>query len=97
RIHKKGLFEERTEISPENPVKVTREIITGYLKKPKIECEKIHPISHVGIVNGLYATEIGYGGIIKIFIQKALYSGKNKFGLKLTGSQGKVMKESVNF
>lgn len=85
------------DISPTKPVIVTKEIIVEYLNKPKIDIERIHNISEVGIVNGLYATELGYGGIIKILIYKNFLGGKGKFTFKLTGSQGTVMKESATF
>ena len=60
----------------------------------KIERKTINDISMVGVVNGLYATNIGTGGITTIQIQSN-YSLDSNFVLKLTGSQGDVMKESV--
>lgn len=85
----------KLEISITNPITITREMISKYLSRPKIHYDKIHPYSGVGIVNGLYATNYGGGGLVTIVVQKNL-TGTN-FDLKLTGSQGKVMKESVNF
>jgi ATP-dependent Lon protease len=54
---------------------------------------KINSIDQVGVVNALYATNSGVGGIIHIQIQKN-YVNK-EFSFKLTGSQGDVMQESV--
>lgn len=87
----------KLEISPDKPIMITEDIIKKYLGKPKLDMEKINNSNEIGIVNGLYATEIGYGGIIKILIYKDYLGGDNKCSLTMTGSQGKVMKESVNF
>lgn len=86
----------KVEISKANSITITREMISKYLPRPKIHYEKIHPYPGVGIVNGLYATNYGGGGLVTIVVQKNLTGGTN-FDLHLTGSQGKVMKESVNF
>jgi len=60
----------------------------------KIVKKKIGLKPLVGVVNGLYATNVGTGGITTIQIE-ANYSVDSNFLLKLTGSQGDVMKESV--
>ena len=83
------------DINPENPITIDRVNIIKYLKEPKHESEKIHRDDMVGIINGVYATTNGFGGIIPILICK--YYTSDKFCLHLTGSQGNVMKESVNF
>jgi endopeptidase La len=75
-------------------LKITKTIINDILKDPKIEILKIHNEPSIGIINGLYATSNGGGGITPIQIYKNHIS--NSFEIKLTGSQGKVMKESVN-
>jgi endopeptidase La len=75
-------------------IKLTKEIIIEILKEPKMENQKIHSEPSIGIINGLYATTNGNGGITPIQIYKNHIS--NSFEIKLTGSQGKVMKESVN-
>lgn len=67
--------------------------ITKILLKPTLTYTKINDINHVGIINGLYATTTGDGGIIQIQIYNN-YNGSN-FELKFTGKQGDVMKESV--
>ena len=78
----------------ENKIHITQEIIDEFIDNNKIECKKIYDISFVGIVNGLYATSIGTGGITTIQIEPN-YSLDSNFILKLTGSQGDIMKESI--
>lgn len=54
----------------------------------------INNVSKIGIINGLWANEIGMGGIIQI---ECKYFPTNTFlDFKLTGLQGDVMKESMN-
>ncbi len=57
--------------------------------------KKIPLIDRVGSINGLYATETGGGGITSIEICPIRISDNNSFQLKLTGSMGDVMKESI--
>jgi len=73
---------------------LTQEIIDELIDSNKIEKKNISETSIVGAVNGLYATNIGTGGITIIQIEPN-YSLDSNFNLKLTGSQGDVMKESV--
>ncbi len=62
---------------------------------PEMEMKKINDSPKIGLVNGLYATKAGLGGLT-IIQAKHTHSDK-KFGLeKLTGSQGDVMKESMD-
>lgn len=72
---------------------LTIEEINRILLKPKNENMKIHLKPEVGIINGLYATTNGDGGIIPIQIFNNFTS--TSFEIKLTGKQGDVMKESV--
>ena len=60
----------------------------------KIVKQKISNNNIVGLVNGLYATTMGTGGITFIQISKN-FSIDNTFTLKCTGSNGSVMKESI--
>jgi endopeptidase La len=76
---------------------ITREIIDKYLTKPNNLTKKIHEQDCVGIINGLFATTAGYGGIIPIIIYHNYTGKKDELTLKITGSQGEVMKESVEF
>jgi len=64
-----------------------------YIDEKSYKPERIHEEPIVGMINGLYATTSGRGGIVPIQILP-LYGEKN-FVLKLTGSLGDVMKESI--
>ena len=64
-----------------------------YIDEKSYKSEKIHEQPIIGMINGLYATTSGRGGIVPIQIMP-LYGEKN-FTLKLTGSLGDVMKESI--
>ena len=87
-------FEILTNVININSYKLSTDEIDRILLKPKIENLRIHNISRVGIINGLYATLNGNGGITSIQIFNNFSS--NNFEIKLTGSQGQVMKESVD-
>jgi len=78
------------------PYKVTEEFINDFLSNmPKINFKKPSQLSKVGLVNGLYATTSGLGGITIIQVVN-VHSDKKLSLEKLTGSQGDVMKESMN-
>jgi ATP-dependent Lon protease len=64
-----------------------------FANKPQHNHKKIYNEDLVGIVNGLYATSLGLGGIIEIQVTKT-YSD-TKMGITITGQQGDVMKESI--
>jgi endopeptidase La len=96
RIYNREPFGNDIEFNKNKPIVISRDLIDRYLKKPKISVKKIHSTDEIGMINGLYATTSGSGGIIPILVYKHRM-GNNKFSLKLTGSQGKVMKESVLF
>ena len=61
--------------------------------KPKIIFKKIAKNPGVGLVNGLYATSTGVGGLT--IIEAGKTHSETKFSLELTGQQGDVMKESM--
>jgi ATP-dependent Lon protease len=75
---------------------ITREMLNDDLlkKKKKIEHLKINSEPKVGIVNGLWANELGVGGLIPI--ECCWIPATDKLQLELTGMQGKVMKESMS-
>ena len=76
------------------PYNVTRQLVENiFSNKRKIVHKKISISSHIGLVNGLYATNMGTGGITIIQIFKT-YSDV-KLSLMITGQQGDVMKESI--
>ena len=78
------------------PFKIDDYVLEDVLSnKTKIKPKKINDIPKVGLVNGLYATSSGLGGITIIQAKQTI--SDKKFGLeKLTGSQGDVMKESMS-
>ena len=88
KIYKRNLF-----IKDKRPIVLKKKDITNILKPPSLEITKILDKSYVGIINGLYATSNGDGGITQIQIYNNYTS--DKFEFKLTGNQGNVMKESV--
>ena len=55
----------------------------------------IHREPSVGLVNGLYATTTGTGGLTVIQVLK--YPSDKMMELNITGQQGEVMKESVEY
>uniref|UniRef100_A0A6C0C9S7 Lon proteolytic domain-containing protein n=1 Tax=viral metagenome TaxID=1070528 RepID=A0A6C0C9S7_9ZZZZ len=73
------------------------DIVHNYLDKPSTVIEEVHKNDLVGVINGLYASTIGIGGIVPIQIYKNHVNDirVTNFKLKLTGNQKKVMKESV--
>ena len=73
---------------------IDKELIDRILKSHnKITHKKIHTSPQIGLINGLYATAVGIGGITIIQVIKTL--SDKKLGLELTGQQGNVMKESM--
>ncbi len=77
------------------PYEITSEDIeTKYLKKyNKFNEKTIHLTPRIGVINGLWASAYGKGGIIPI--QTMFFPSSTFLDLKLTGSQGDVMKESM--
>jgi len=78
------------------PIKITVEDIkTKYFKdKRSVVHKQIHTESIIGMINGLWANSQGQGGTLPI--QAKFYPSDTFLGLKLTGLQGEVMKESMN-
>jgi endopeptidase La len=77
------------------PFSVSKEYIDElFSDKPKVQVKKIAKSPTVGLVNGLYATASGTGGITIVEVVKT--PSDRKLGLELTGQQGDVMKESMS-
>lgn len=91
--HKNNIFNMKFD----DKVMITKKLVHKYLEKPLL-LDKIHDTNMVGVINGLFATVSGIGGIIPIQIYKN-YTNDNlkeeNLKLKITGNQKKVMKESV--
>jgi len=77
------------------PVTITKEMLTDDIfEKRKIhKTDKIYDKPKVGLVNGLWANDMGVGGLVPI--EAFSIPTKNKLELELTGQQGDVMKESM--
>jgi ATP-dependent Lon protease len=79
-----------------NPISIDNELVLRYINKSNLEFTEIHKNNLIGVVNGLYATSIGTGGIVPIQILPNYFGGKHSgVRLKLTGSQGNEMIESI--
>jgi len=76
------------------PFEITQSVVEQFFEgKPKYSVKMITSIPRVGLVNGLYATNSGMGGITIIEAFKT--PTESKLSLELTGQQGDVMKESM--
>ena len=96
RINNTGVFKNKTNFSKTKPITLNKNNIETYLGKPKNVVEKIQQTPQIGVINGLYATTIGSGGILPILCYPARNNDEN-FKLELTGKHGDVMKESIAF
>ena len=95
KIYQRGLFKDGKMYTNENPLIITTNIILEFLGEIKIEYTCIHSRDMVGMINGLYATESCSGGIVPIQITANHFGNNQKFILKLTGNQKKIMRESI--
>ena len=77
------------------PMIIEEKMLTEDLfKKRRIHTvELIHKNPKVGLVNGLWANDMGVGGLIPI--EAFSIPTNNKLELELTGQQGEVMQESM--
>lgn len=76
------------------PYIVTRKDVDLFFKnKDKVTFEKANSESKVGIVNGLWANDLGIGGLLPIEVM--WYPTHNPLFIKATGSLEKVIKEST--
>ena len=90
-VNLKRIFDDQIKL----PYTITTDFIkTHFNNKPKVHFKKIALKPYVGLVNGLYATAAGTGGITLIEVMKTP-PNDTKLALELTGQQGDVMKESM--
>ena len=77
------------------PLAIEEKMLTEDLfKKRRVHTvELIHDNPKVGLVNGLWANDMGVGGLIPI--EAFSIPTNNKLELELTGQQGEVMQESM--
>lgn len=95
KIYQRGLFKNGETYTKENPLVITNKIILDFLGEVKIEYKCIHSRDMIGMINGLYATSSCSGGIVPIQISANHFGVSQKFILKLTGNQKKIMRESI--
>lgn len=95
RIYNDGVFKNINNISNKKPITIFKDSVGHYLGKNNIHIQYIHNEHLIGVINGLYATDSGQGGILPIQVYDNYTNGDDKFTLKLTGSQRRVMRESV--
>lgn len=93
KIYNKNIFRNMID----NKIIITKEMIDSYLNKQISTIKQIHKTDSIGVINGLYATNFGYGGIVPICVYNSYTGIKNNMTLTITGSQGRVMQESVSF
>ena len=81
----------------EHKIIIGEDLLHKYLDKPTMLAETIHQSDMVGVMNGLYATSLGVGGIVPIQIFKKYVGSRDSSNLKLklTGNLKNVMRESV--
>ncbi len=95
KIYQRGVFENDLDYTCLNPLIISKELIQEYLGDIKVNYKTIHSKDIIGVVNGLYATSMCSGGIVPIQLTGYHIGKTNKFVLKLTGNQKKIMKESI--
>ena len=78
------------------PLVISKKMVSDDLFKKKrvFNFTKIHKVPRVGCVNGLYASDNGEGGVTQV--ETTRVPSESALSLTLTGSQGKVMKESMS-
>jgi ATP-dependent Lon protease len=78
------------------PFTITNNVIDKLFEnKPKIRNKKIVNEPTIGLVNGLYATSSGLGGLT--MIQLSRFPSDKMLDIMLTGKPGDMMKESVQY
>jgi ATP-dependent Lon protease len=78
------------------PFSITMDYINQVFEnKPRMRVKKIAPEPMVGLVNGLYATTSGIGGLT--IIQLLKFPSDKMLDIQLTGKPGDMMKESVQY
>lgn len=92
-VRKLNLLRLRDPNAVQYPFIIDDEMVLRFRKEPKLEIKKILSKPSVGTVNGLYATQVGIGGLTVVQAFRTLENDRLK--LTLTGSQGDVMKESM--
>jgi len=86
---------ELLECTVETPIVLSEDLLRNhYLKSiPEMFPDLIHTRSEAGVMNALYATNSGHGGIIKI--ETRFFLSDRVLDMKLSGSLGKIFTESM--
>ena len=79
KIYNKGYFEPKTKNKKSKNILLSKEKIVEILKEPNIHKRVINDNPEIGIINGLYATNNGDGGIIPIQIYPNMQHSKDKY------------------
>ncbi|MHB1953584.1 MAG: S16 family serine protease [Sulfobacillus sp.] len=78
------------------PMIVDAETVDDVLGRSQaIDIRMVSKVPRVGMVNGLYASKVGVGGLSVIEVSRTVTA--DKFSLEVTGNLGDVMKESVRY
>ena len=76
------------------PHTITKEFIDELFEdKPMVRPTMICNQSRIGLVNGMYATTLGIGGILPIEVYRSI--ADSRLSIVMTGSQGDVMQQSI--
>ena len=76
------------------PYRLTEDDVSLFFKNNyKVSHDKINNQDKVGIINGLWANDLGVGGVLPIEV--LWYPSQNPLSIKATGSLEKVIKEST--
>ena len=85
----------KEETSQVTKIKVTKDDLKTLLKgRQPIRIKEVHASPTIGLITGLWANAMGRGGTLPI--EARFFPAATFLDLKLTGSQGDVMKESMN-
>ncbi len=78
------------------PFKVQEDYVKRLFEnRPRVRVKKIHSEPEIGLVNGLYATSSGIGGLTPVQVLK--FPSTKMLELNITGKAGDVMKESIEY
>jgi ATP-dependent Lon protease len=89
-----GVIDKNELINKNELITITKEYVRACLGNNNIDIVRVHENDTVGVINGLYATSNGDGGILPIQVYENFTSKNDKLILKMTGSLKKVMQQS---
>nr|QBK89184.1 MAG: ATP-dependent protease [Mimivirus LCMiAC02] len=96
RIKKSGIYSDNIKNPKNNSIVLSIQHIKNYLGDSKIHITRVNDSDMVGVINGLFTTDKGNGGILPIQIyNNDMGNNNNKFTLEITGNQLRTMTESI--